>query len=79
MTWNQLSQFIDRICPSERDAQVKFIEPYDKERAGFCVDADFATRDRRLAVVRILRQYSFAPVSHSYIVRNALSPMGSSY
>jgi hypothetical protein len=48
VTWNELRQFIDRMRPEHRDGEVKYVEPYDKEREGFCVSADFASEEQTI-------------------------------
>jgi hypothetical protein len=45
MTWNNLKRFIESMHPEDREREVKFIEPYDKERAGYCVDVHYAVED----------------------------------
>jgi hypothetical protein len=30
------------MTPQEREQEVRFVEPYDKQRAGYCVDLVFA-------------------------------------
>jgi hypothetical protein len=45
MTWNELGQFIEQMDPAKRAGTVKFIEPYDKERAGHCVTASYAVEN----------------------------------
>jgi hypothetical protein len=45
VTWKDLKQFIEGMPPEDRDGEVRFIEPYDKERAGYCLDAGYARED----------------------------------
>ncbi len=37
MTWQQLGKRIADMTPREQSQPVRFVEPYDKDRAGFAV------------------------------------------
>ncbi len=45
MTWNELHAAIEKMSPKERGQEVRFIEPYDKEKAGYNVLLHFARED----------------------------------
>jgi hypothetical protein len=48
MTWNELRKFIDGLDPAWRNAEVRFVETYDKGRDGYYVQAGFASEDRTI-------------------------------
>ena len=37
MNWTELKEQIEKMSPEQRLQEVRFIEPYDKERAGYPV------------------------------------------
>jgi hypothetical protein len=45
MNWNQLKEQIEKMTPEQRTQDVRFIEPYDKQRAGYCLDLVYAEQD----------------------------------
>lgn len=38
MTWSELADAIAKMTPAERENEVKFVEPYDKDKAGFSLE-----------------------------------------
>ncbi len=45
MTWQQLGKRIADMTPREQAQPVRFVEPYDKDRAGFAVQLVRAIED----------------------------------
>jgi hypothetical protein len=45
MNWNELSEQIEKMSLQQRLQGVRFIEPYDKERAGFDLAVVYAAGD----------------------------------
>ena len=45
MNWSQLKEQIEKMSPQQRLQEVRFIEPYHKERAGFCLNLVHAEED----------------------------------
>ncbi len=45
MTWQQLANRIADMTPREQAQPVRFVEPYDKDRAGFAVQLVRAIED----------------------------------
>lgn len=45
MTWQQLGQRIADLTPREQSKPVRFVEPYDDDRAGYAVQLVRATED----------------------------------
>ncbi len=45
MNWNELSEQIEKMSPLQRLQEVRFVEPYDKERAGFDLAVVCAAED----------------------------------
>ena len=45
MTWEQLANFILKMPREYLDQPVKYLEPYDKSRGGYEIDASIADED----------------------------------
>ena len=45
MTWNQLLAAITEMPPEHRRQEVRFVEPYDKQREGCELDLFYAEED----------------------------------
>ena len=48
MTWKELGEEIAAMTPVEQGQPARFVEPYDKDRAGFELDLVRATEDIRI-------------------------------
>ena len=45
MNWNELNAEIGRMTPQQRLQEVRFVEPYDKQRAGYYLQVVFPRED----------------------------------
>lgn len=45
MNWNELNEAIRAMPALHRAQEVRFVEPYDKQRAGYYVEIVFAEED----------------------------------
>lgn len=45
MTWKQLAEHIAAMPPPEREQPARFVEPYDKDKAGYFVEFVIAYED----------------------------------
>jgi hypothetical protein len=45
MNWSQLKEKIEEMTPQQLLQKVRFIEPYDKQRAGYFLKVAYAKRD----------------------------------